>query len=365
MKRVLAVILSTILTASAIAYAVDNNTEQPEGSNPNSTETPTVTPTAMPGEADITIDPETGEEEIEVKGTLLIKDVDYVLSYKDNVDVGTATVIVTFIGNYAGMKERTFNIVPKPTAKPSSGGGGGGGGGGGRGGGVSVTLSSVTPKPTAEPVYKHHESYINGYDDGTFRPDSYITRAEAAAMLLRITPTETPASQPTATPNVRLKATPTPTTKPTPKTFTDVKKSDWYYGAVSALSETGMIKGYDDNTFKPENYITRAELVTMLIRGREEKFVGVPFNDVFSNRWYADYIYTAYKYKYISGYDDSTFRPEKPITRAETVKIINGYLGRCDYSNETNPFKDMSAEHWAYKEILEAGVSHKYIASEE
>ena len=126
-----------------------------------------------------------------------------------------------------------------------------------------------------------------------------------------------------------------------------------------------MIEGYNDGSFKPDADISRAELVTMLIRGREEKFVGVPFNDVFSNRWYADFIYTAYINKYINGYGDNTFRPDNPITRAETVKIINVYLGRCDYSNETNPFKDMSAEHWAYKEILEAGVSHKYIASEE
>ena len=185
-------------------------------------------------------------------------------------------------------------------------------------------------------------------------------------MLSRVMPTETPVPTATPTPNVRLSTTPTPipTVKPTPKAFTDVKMTDWYYSAVSTMSEHGMIDGYNDGSFKPDNNITRAELVTMLTRGNTEKFVGVPFNDVFSNRWYADYIYTAYKHKYIDGYGDSTFRPENPITRAETVKIINGYLGRNDYSNEENPFKDVSDEHWAYKEVLEAAISHKYESGE-
>ena len=285
---------------------------------------------------------------------------DYVLSYKDNVNIGTATVIVTFIGNYAGMREQTFNIVPKPTTEPSSGGGGGGGGGGGTRS-TRVTLAEVTPQPTAEPVYSYHEAYIKGYDDGTFKPDAYITRAEAAAMLSRVMPTESPEPTATPTPNVRLSTIPTPipTVKPTPKPFTDVKKTDWYYSAVNAMSEHGTIEGYSDGSFKPDNNITRAELVTMLIRGHEEKFVGVPYNVVFANRWYADFIYTAYQNKYINGYEDNTFKPDAPITRAETVKIINGYLGRDDYRNEENPFKDVSDEHWAYKQILEAAVDHK------
>ena len=361
MKRVLAIMLSMIMTIGAIAYAVESEPTSTE--IPIATEAPKVTETPNE-EADITVDPETGEPEIEVKGTVLVKDVDYILSYKDNVNVGTASVIVTFIGNYAGMKEQTFSIVPKPTSKPSSGGGGGGGGGGSRS--TRVTLAEVTPQPTAEPVYIYHDAYIKGYDDGTFKPDAYITRAEAAAMLSRVMPTETPEPTATPTPNVRLSTTqtPIPTVKPTPKAFTDVKKTDWCYSAVSTMSERGMIDGYNDGSFKPDNHITRAELVTMLTRGNTEKFVGVPFNDVFSNRWYADYIYTAYKHKYIDGYGDSTFRPENPITRAETVKIINGYLGRNDYSNEEKPFKDVSDDHWAYKEVLEAAISHKYESGE-
>ena len=183
MKRVLAIMLSMIMTIGAIAYAVESEPTSTE--IPIATEAPKVTETPNE-EADITVDPETGEPEIEVKGTVLVKNVDYILSYKDNVNVGTATVIVTFIGNYAGMKEQTFNIVPKPTTKPSSGGGGGGGGGGTRS--TRVTLAEVTPQPTAEPVYTYHEAYIKGYDDGTFKPDAYITRAEAAAVLQRIIP---------------------------------------------------------------------------------------------------------------------------------------------------------------------------------
>ena len=353
MKRILSLVLAVVMVMGGLAYAVDNGTIIP--TDPSAVESPTESP--MPDEADVTIDPETDEPTVVVKGTTLVKDVDYILSYKDNINVGMATVVITFIGNYTGLREQTFNILPKPTSKPSYGGGGGGGGGSRS---TRVTLAEATQQPTAEPVFIYHESYINGYDDGTFRPDAYITRAEAAAMLSRIMPTETPIPEPTSTPstNTRPTSSPAPTSMPA-KSFIDVKTTDWFYSSVKIMAQKGMIDGYDDSTFRPDTHITRAEFITMLTRGQKEKFVGVPFNDVLSNRWYADYIYTAYIHKYIDGYGDGTFRPDNKITRSEVVKIINGYLGRYDYSNENNPFKDITNSHWAFKEILEAAVDHK------
>ena len=143
-------------------------------------------------------------------------------------------------------------------------------------------------------------------------------------------------------------------------TFSDIADGAWYIPAVTAMSEAGVINGYEDGTFKPDNKITRAEFVTMLMQSRNiEKYTELPFSDVSSELWSADYIYSAYKAGYIDGYDDGTFRPDSPITRAEAVKIINKALDRTDFNNATNPFSDVLGEHWAYKQILEAAVTHK------
>ena len=125
------------------------------------------------------------------------------------------------------------------------------------------------------------------------------------------------------------------------------------------MSKAGIINGYTDGTFRPDNPITRAEFVTMIMQNKTlTEFDKIPFTDVKSDLWSAKYIYSAYKTKYIDGYEDNTFKPDNPITRAEAVKIINSVLDRNDYRNEKNPFGDVSQNHWAYKQILEAAVEH-------
>ena len=81
-------------------------------------------------------------------------------------------------------------------------------------------------------------------------------------------------------------------------------------------------------------------------------------NAIFLNPDSLKWQYSAYKAKYIEGYEDNTFKPDNPITRAEAVKIINSVLDRNDYRNEKNPFGDVSQNHWAYKQILEAAIEH-------
>lgn len=278
---------------------------------------------------------------VTVEDTVLVKGVDYTLEYKDNINVGTAKVIVHFIGNYSGEKEQTFNIVKK-----QSSGGGGGGGGSSRPSPQITPLpvpsvapnASPSPAPTNEPEELEHNAYIKGYEDGTFRPDATITRAETASMLYGVL------EKGNATADL---------------TFSDLENGAWYIPAVTAMTETGIIKGYEDGTFRPNTHITRAEFTAMLMRTNNvQKFTELPFSDVSADLWSADYIYSAYKAGYINGYEDGTFRPNSPITRAEAVKIINEVLDRTDLNNETNPFSDVSSTHWAYKHILEAAVKH-------
>lgn len=288
---------------------------------------------------------------IKADDKILVENKDYTLEYKDNIKVGTAKVIVHFIGNYSGEKEQTFNIVKK-----SSGSSGGGGGG------SSAPNATSTPTPTSSPASTPettsppaentepediknseeniHLSYINGYDDNTVRPDAPITRAEAAAILIRTL--DIPDGSQT-------------------KTFSDVSPADWFYTDISKMSSAGIITGYEDGSFCPNSPVSREEFVAMLVRNGEVlSFDDIPFTDVESDVWSSDYIYTAFTKGYINGYEDNTFKPAAYISRAEAVKILNGVLGRNDFSSTENPFSDLNANHWAYKHVLEAAVEHNF-----
>lgn len=272
----------------------------------------------------VTVNAEEENINVEVGEKILTKDVDYTLTYYDNVKVGKATVVVTFIGNYAGEKEQTFNIVKRKASSSS------------KKEDTETEDNQIYTVPNNTEL-NIHKAYISGYENGLFKPDGYITRAETASMLYRI---------------YDVKET------GTVKRFSDIEKGSWYETAVNAMCSSGIVNGYEDNTFRPDKEITRAEFVTMLMRNNGVlKFESVPFSDVSGDMWSSEYIYSAYKSGYVDGYEDGTFRPDKYITRAEAVKIINCALGREDFSNEENPFADVAKSHWAYKHILEA-VEH-------
>ena len=114
------------------------------------------------------------------------------------------------------------------------------------------------------------------------------------------------------------------------KTFTDVSNSDWFAPYVYTLLEEGAVTGMTNKTFAPNQSLTRAQLVTMLayreskneLEGYREKTV---FTDVSSKQWYAPYVHWAAEQGFVSGYQDKTFKPNQPVTRAEAAAIIAGY----------------------------------------
>lgn len=181
-----------------------------------------------------------------------------------------------------------------------------------------------------------HSAYISGYADGTFRPDAGITRAEATQLLYNQLNSKSGYS----------------------KAFTDVEADAWYYDAVSLLAGKGAISGYTDGTFLPNNSITRAEFVTLVVRYAGLSTQGTEdFADV-NGHWANTYIGAAVNAGYVGGYSDGTFQPDTAITRAEAVTILNRMLGRTIVESELNtltmPFSDVSTSHWAYYNILEA-----------
>ncbi len=187
-----------------------------------------------------------------------------------------------------------------------------------------------------------HINYIDGYEDGLFRPSKAITRGEAATMLYKLLLQQDWEK----------------------KTFPDISEKDWYANAVETLAGLGILSGYTDGTFAPGRQITRAEFVTMVTGFTTlDTEITQTFSDVPATSWAAAAVSTAAQLGWVNGYGDGTFLPNNPITRAEAVKVINNMLGRAvdpQYKNKSDVknFYDLFSEHWAYGDIVEASTPH-------
>lgn len=181
------------------------------------------------------------------------------------------------------------------------------------------------------------KAYISGYEDGTFRPDNTITRAEAAAIIARC-------------------SADFDENKMYASDFTDVSNNEWYANYVGYAAEKGYISGYEDGTFKADRNITRGELAVIL--GKYGSFVGdgicTEFSDVPNNYYATGYIKALYDENIVSGYEDGTFKPDNSVTRAEAVTMMNKVLDNPIAENAENPFGDVSPNHWAYNQIMTA-----------
>ncbi|MGN0108187.1 MAG: S-layer homology domain-containing protein, partial [Hominilimicola sp.] len=210
-------------------------------------------------------------------------------------------------------------------------------------------VATSTPNPTFTPTpdvptekpEKKHEPYMSGYD-GMILPDAYMTRAEAATIMVNINGD---------------------TGLEYENVFPDVNEEFWYARFISQASERGLISGFEDGTFRPEEIVTREQFASMVARMMNFTPVEAePFADVPVDRWSAGYINVVYQKGIVSGYDDGTFRPENPITRAEAVCMINKATERVADRNMLNkikcPFTDLPKAHWAYYEMMEASCEY-------
>lgn len=155
----------------------------------------------------------------------------------------------------------------------------------------------------------------------------------------------------TAAPKPEPAATVTPNTPNS--TFTDVNQSDWFYTAVTSLYSQGVIKGTSDTTFSPDDYTTRAAVMTMLYRmnGSPESGAADIFSDVPFGEWYTNAVIWGANAGIVSGNGDGTFAPDKAVTREELVKMIVGYAeyeGEALSERDITGFADASAvSDWA------------------
>ncbi len=185
-----------------------------------------------------------------------------------------------------------------------------------------------------------HKAYANGYPNGTLKPQSTITRSEAAQLFYNLLRSQEWEGS----------------------SFLDVPEGQWYAQPVQVMAGLGVIGGYGDGHFLPNRAITRAEFVKMAV-ACDTLLQGDPgFTDVSDTHWAKDYIYTAVAKGWVDGYGDGTFQPNGKITRAEAIKILNRVLGRSPdpqvKSYQVTNFYDVYPEFWAYGEIAEASTDH-------
>lgn len=201
---------------------------------------------------------------------------------------------------------------------------------------VAQWSTAVAPKLTTE-----HVAYLKGYGKGEFRPDNKMTRAEYAVLLYRLLDEKT------------VKAYVT-----TANAFSDVAADDWYNEAVSTLANAGVIE--DAKTFRPTEYITRAEMISMLANFYTRNTTySCYYKDVPTNYWAYDDIALAQYMGWIKGYGANTFLPEATITRAEVAAVMNRVLDRDDCKTvDTKKYTDNPTSAWFYQDVVEATVAH-------
>ena len=147
--------------------------------------------------------------------------------------------------------------------------------------------------------------------------------------------------------------------------FTDVAADAWYNNAISTMANAGILDGYEDGSFHPNGYITRAEFATIAVRFFDLSYQGEDLFPDIDGHWAQDYINQAADAGIIEGYPDGTFGPQKQITRAEAVTMVNRTLDR--HPDPDHFLKDMlvwpdnlDTEAWYYADMQEATNSHEY-----
>lgn len=228
----------------------------------------------------------------------------------------------------SGQPERFRRPTVSYTVSGSSGGGGG-----------SRKLNT-----------EEHYSYIIGYKDGLLRPYGEISRGEVAAIFFRMLTDKTRNEYWSQT-----------------NSFTDVAAEKWCNNAISTLFGMGIIDGYGDGAFRPDGPITRAAFTKMAVNffDYHVKDYDGRFTDVEGDAWYAGYIQAAAELKLIEGFDDGTFRPDDYITRAQACAIINRTLGRVPDADRMSirplvTWPDCDEDAWYYADMMEATNSHDY-----
>jgi len=215
----------------------------------------------------------------------------------------------------------------------------------------------VTPPADFEEIEPYVEQFrrhfVNGYPDGTFRPDGHMTRAEMLQVFFNSS-------------NSNMA-----TVVATTSRFTDVSPNAWYFAAVVYLENQGIIQGFPDGTLRPNDPITNAEFATLAVNFFNLRNIIEP--DMLleaGSHWGANYINLGFARGWFEYFGIvETFNPDAPIPRAQAVALLNFYKGRVPCviginafleSSNRNIFPDLQRGHWSFYEVMEAAFTRYY-----
>ena len=223
-----------------------------------------------------------------------------------------------------------------------------------------LTTSQTTAEKNAETVRNYrsstpdllndddHFAYVIGYKDGYVRPYGLISRAETTTIFFRL-----------------LKDSVRDGNLLTSNTYTDVPDNYWANTAISTMTGLGIVQGRSSTTFDPKAPITRAQFAAICARFDTGTSSGTQtFSDI-SGHWAEKYIQRAAELGWIKGFEDGTFRPDTYITRAQAMTMINRVLNRIpedasDLLPDMNVWPDCNPGDWFYLAVQEATNSHNY-----
>ncbi|MHA7965056.1 S-layer homology domain-containing protein [Paenibacillus sp. CAU 1782] len=208
-------------------------------------------------------------------------------------------------------------------------------------GAANGALTAFADLKIANPAY--HVAYIKGFPDGTFRPDKTVTRAEMSAILAR---------------NKYL-----PESSPYQALYPDVAQGYWATSYIEQLKDVGLLIGDDNGNFRPGDRITRAEMAMVAARWLNADLKGTfqnSFEDVSDSHWAAAAIAAVSEAGIMIGFEDGTFGLNKYVTRAQAVTIMNRLLGRGPLTGVPTPTWPDGGSHWASEHIEEASQDHHY-----
>lgn len=193
-----------------------------------------------------------------------------------------------------------------------------------------------------------HFAYVQGYKDGNVRPYGLISRAETTTIFFRL-----------------LKYSVRDGNLLTSNTYTDVTGDYWANTAISTMTGLGIVQGRSADTFDPNAPITRAQFAAICARFDTGKVYGTQsFSDI-QGHWAQAYIERAAELGWIKGFEDGTFRPDTYITRAQAMTMINRVLNRTpddedDLLDNMNVWPDCTPNDWFYLAVQEATNSHDF-----
>lgn len=257
----------------------------------------------------------------------------YTLTVKVEEKGGMLVISDVYYTNAAGRSYRDFPIVFSNTY-----------------GSYTPYVPVVPPKTPDKLNADDHFAYVIGYPDGGVHPHATITRAETATVFFRLLTEKTRKDNLTKY-----------------HSFRDVPQGAWYNAAVATMAKLKIITGYPDGTFQPDAPVTRAEFAAIAARFDEKSArTTASFRDIYGH-WAERHISRSAELGWIRGYTDNTFRPDQSITRAEAMALINRVLNRNPESKDDllrsmNIFNDnLDTAKWYYLDVQEAANSHDFI----